>query len=173
MAQCQQHGYSLSFRRCPSAIRLKRRSVNSGSSTRIGDPLARKRNSTRLGDVAAMVHASRSAGSNSKPDDPSSAQPGDAPEDAITRKRQLVAGLCRLLGEQRVAGKPSRSRPAAPLAPRQRQTLELLLDGKSEKEIAHHLSISRHTVHVYVKMLYKRFGVSSRGELLARWVQRG
>jgi DNA-binding CsgD family transcriptional regulator len=34
------------------------------------------------------------------------------------------------------------------------------------------LGISRHTVHDYVKSVYRRFGVSSRAELLARWVRR-
>jgi DNA-binding NarL/FixJ family response regulator len=59
-----------------------------------------------------------------------------------------------------------------PLPPRQLQTLELLLMGLSEKEIAGHLKISRHTVHVYVKALYKRFNVTSKGELLAKWVRK-
>ena len=30
------------------------------------------------------------------------------------------------------------------------------------------LELSRHTIHNYVKALHQRFGVSSRGELLAR-----
>jgi two-component system nitrate/nitrite response regulator NarL len=51
-----------------------------------------------------------------------------------------------------------------------RQTLALLLAGDSEKQIAHRLGLSQHTVHVYVKALYRRYDVSSRGELLARWV---
>ena len=56
------------------------------------------------------------------------------------------------------------------LSPRLRQTLERLLAGDSEKQIARHLGLSPHTVHVYVKALYRGFGVSSRGELLARFV---
>jgi DNA-binding CsgD family transcriptional regulator len=35
------------------------------------------------------------------------------------------------------------------------------------------MAISAHTVHDYVKALYVHFGVSSRGELLARWIQSG
>lgn len=57
--------------------------------------------------------------------------------------------------------------PARSLAPRLKQTLELLCDGKSEKEIAFKLGISPHTVHNYVKALHQRFNVSSRGELIA------
>jgi DNA-binding CsgD family transcriptional regulator len=58
------------------------------------------------------------------------------------------------------------------LSPRLAQTLELLLLGRSEKEVATALGLSRHTVHVYVKGLYRRFGVSSRAELLARHLRR-
>src|SRR5438067_2380677 len=95
-------------------------------------------------------------------------------DESITRKRELVADLCRLLGRrmQRVLpGKPNGT-PASlpPLSPRLKQTLELLLAGESEKQIARRLSLSQHTVHVYVKALYKGFGVSSRGELLARFI---
>jgi DNA-binding CsgD family transcriptional regulator len=48
----------------------------------------------------------------------------------------------------------------------------LLLDGMSEKEIAVHLDISAHTVHVYAKALHRAFGVRSRSELLSRFVVR-
>jgi DNA-binding CsgD family transcriptional regulator len=58
--------------------------------------------------------------------------------------------------------------PATALPPRLSQTLDELLQGKSEKEIALRLELSRHTIHNYVKALHQRFGVSSRGELLAR-----
>ena len=38
----------------------------------------------------------------------------------------------------------------------------------TETSIALKLELSRHTIHNYVKALHQRFGVSSRGELLAR-----
>jgi DNA-binding CsgD family transcriptional regulator len=58
--------------------------------------------------------------------------------------------------------------PHPPLPPRQHQVLQLLLvEGLSEKEAARALGISPHTVHVYVKCLYRRFGVHSRSELHA------
>jgi DNA-binding CsgD family transcriptional regulator len=53
------------------------------------------------------------------------------------------------------------------LPPRLLRTLERLLAGESDKEIAQKLGISRHTVHEYVGDLYRRFGVSGRGELMA------
>lgn len=54
------------------------------------------------------------------------------------------------------------------LPPRLQQTLEELLVGSSEKQIAQKLELSRHTIHNYVKALHQRFEVSSRGELLAK-----
>lgn len=58
--------------------------------------------------------------------------------------------------------------PCAGLAPRLRQTLDRLLEGDSEKQIAAALDLSRHTIHGYVKDLYRRFGVGTHPELMAR-----
>lgn len=57
--------------------------------------------------------------------------------------------------------------PTRQLSRQLRRTLALLVDGDSEKQIARRMHLSPHTVHDYVKELHKRFGVSSRGELLA------
>ena len=43
-----------------------------------------------------------------------------------------------------------------------------LLGGASEKEIADRMGLSAHTVHQYVKSIYRAFGVRSRAELMAR-----
>ncbi len=94
-------------------------------------------------------------------------------------RRKLVADLYKLLGDQLPGASPTAAKkngagdsPDQPLPPRLRQTLDCLLLGDSEKQIARKLELSPHTVHVYVKSLYKKFQVSSRGELLARWVKR-
>ena len=58
-------------------------------------------------------------------------------------------------------------------SPRTRQTLQLLLAGNAERDVAAHLGLSLNTVHHYVKQLYRHFGVSTRGQLLARWLQQG
>jgi DNA-binding CsgD family transcriptional regulator len=96
------------------------------------------------------------------------------PSEVLAIKRAAIANFCRTVGEQ-LSGKTST--PPAPindqlegLSPRVRQTLGRLLAGDSEKQIGIHMAVSRHTVHVYVKTLYRRFHVSSRGELLARFV---
>jgi len=54
------------------------------------------------------------------------------------------------------------------LPPRLQRTLEALLRGLSEKEVAADLRLSRHTIHGYVKELYRLHDVSSRPELMAR-----
>jgi DNA-binding CsgD family transcriptional regulator len=58
------------------------------------------------------------------------------------------------------------------LSPRLRQTLDALLNGDSEKQIAERMGIQRATVHEYVGALYQRFHVGSRGELMAYFLRR-
>jgi DNA-binding CsgD family transcriptional regulator len=74
-------------------------------------------------------------------------------------------------------GLPTEPAPPDPrltqLPPRVRPVLERLMLGDSEKEVAATLGLSNHTVHQYIKILYRRFDVSSRGELMARFMPRG
>lgn len=87
--------------------------------------------------------------------------------------REMFKGL----GEEQAGDSPVEL-PAAPgaalegkdLSGRQTDVLHLLLRGMSEKEAARELGVSTHTVHTHVKKLYAQFGVSSRGELLAKFV---
>jgi DNA-binding CsgD family transcriptional regulator len=107
----------------------------------------------------------------------STAAPASA---TVDQRRKIVAELCKQLG--RAAGTPLQREingngtttvseiAKLHLPPRQRQTLERLLRGDSEKQIAIKLRLSPHTIHSYVKALHKRLGVSSRGELLSRFV---
>jgi DNA-binding CsgD family transcriptional regulator len=53
-----------------------------------------------------------------------------------------------------------------PLSTRHQQLLVLLKGSKSEKQIAHYLGLSPHTIHNYIKELYRRLKVGSRAELL-------
>ena len=101
----------------------------------------------------------------------------DSAAGSVQSKRRLVAELCRLVGRQLIGN--SELRPSFPkvsptdvpgLSPRLRETLRHLMAGDSEKEAAAKMRISRHTLHVYVKLLYRRFEVSSRGELLSKFL---
>jgi DNA-binding NarL/FixJ family response regulator len=113
-------------------------------------------NGSKLGDMASMVKLVEKLPVNGV--------------DQAQQKRRLVAELCKVVGAQ-VSG--SVRAEAVGLSPRMQQTLEALIAGDSEKQIALKLQLSQHTIHVYVKQLYKRFGANSRGELLARFVRVG
>lgn len=54
------------------------------------------------------------------------------------------------------------------LTPRLRQTLEMILAGRSDKSIAESMQISRHTAHDYTRDLLRRFNVNSRTALMAK-----
>jgi DNA-binding CsgD family transcriptional regulator len=72
-------------------------------------------------------------------------------------QRQLLLGHGLLLAD-------------APLTPLERQVLQRLLEGKSAKEIAAALDHSTNTTNEYLNRLYRKFGVTSRGELMALWL---
>ena len=102
---------------------------------------------------------------------------GLSTSDPLLRKRRLLADLCRLIGNEvngggnGANGANGSAAKTQGLSRRLEQTLRSLLGGDSEKQVAAKLGLSQHTVHVYVKALYRKYGVSSRGELLAKWVK--
>src|SRR4051794_35902497 len=61
-------------------------------------------------------------------------------------------------------------RVVAGFSKRQLQVFRGITQGLSEKQIANALGLSVHTVHVYVKDIYVKAGVSSRAQLLAQFV---
>ncbi len=54
------------------------------------------------------------------------------------------------------------------ISPRQEQVLDLVLAGKSNKEIANQIFLSERTVKFHVASLFRVYGTSSRAELIAR-----
>ncbi len=54
------------------------------------------------------------------------------------------------------------------LSPREQQLTELIASGLGTAELARRLHLSPHTVRDYVKAIFEKVGVSSRGELVAR-----
>lgn len=60
------------------------------------------------------------------------------------------------------------SRQVAELAPRERETLELLAKGYSYKEIAVMMAISFDTVNSYTKTIYTKLHVHSRAQAVAK-----
>jgi DNA-binding CsgD family transcriptional regulator len=84
---------------------------------------------------------------------------GDRP---FTEEDSYVVALARE-GLWRLFGRP------IALAPRVQETLDVLLEGASDKEIAARLGLSPHTVRQYVKAIYRAYDVKGRAQLLARF----
>jgi DNA-binding NarL/FixJ family response regulator len=63
-------------------------------------------------------------------------------------------------------GKPTATEPRLPLTPRQREVLQLLVEGYSAKEIAADLNISISTVEFHKAALMRRLEVGSTVELV-------
>jgi DNA-binding NarL/FixJ family response regulator len=103
--------------------------------------------------------------------------------DRVTRTHPHVARRIKLTARQLAAPAttyptPKAEHAAAPLdvhpasedafgslPPRYARVLRHLLAGGSEKEIARDLGLSRHTIHEYVKAIYRHVGVGSRAQL--------
>lgn len=77
----------------------------------------------------------------------------------------------RLYGTFDTSAEPSDPRVDA-LPPRLKRVLQHLLRGDAEKQVAAKLGLSRHTVHEYIKVLYRKLNVSSRAELLAQFIEK-
>jgi DNA-binding NarL/FixJ family response regulator len=59
------------------------------------------------------------------------------------------------------------------LTPRERTVLALVADGLPNREIAHELDISEHTVKFHLASVFGKLGASSRTEAVRRGLQLG
>lgn len=85
---------------------------------------------------------------------------------------QLASHLQQLLETGNPAPAPAAprggSRPVHSLSPRECQTMALLADGCSTKEIARRLGISEGTVKTHRKKIHEKLGVTNRSQAIAR-----
>ncbi|MEW6687638.1 MAG: response regulator [Pseudomonadota bacterium] len=89
--------------------------------------------------------------------------------------RELVGSLARLVGGKS-GPEPAAPRPAAPFAeltPREREILECIADGMSNKMIARALDITDGTVKLHVKAILRKLGMRSRVEAAVSAVEHG
>ena len=89
--------------------------------------------------------------------------------------RELVGSLARLVGGRSDA-EPDAPRPAArfaELTPREREILECIADGMSNKMIARTLDITDGTVKLHVKAILRKLGMRSRVEAAVAAVEHG
>jgi DNA-binding NarL/FixJ family response regulator len=108
--------------------------------------------------------------------------PRDAPMDELQATVQAAAhGLVVLPAAlaERMLSQPASVEALAPapldepLTPREREVLELLAEGLSNKLIARRLQISEHTVKFHVSSIYAKLGASSRTEAVSQGARRG
>ena len=59
------------------------------------------------------------------------------------------------------------------LTPREHEVLALLADGLGNKEIAHRLNISEHTIKFHIRSILEELGTSSRTEAVTRGLRSG
>ena len=82
-----------------------------------------------------------------------------------------------ILGDRLVAlERPARSRPprrGAELSQRELLVLRLLRGSLSERDIGRELYLSHNTIHSHTKSIFRKLGVSSRAEAVARASERG
>jgi DNA-binding NarL/FixJ family response regulator len=62
---------------------------------------------------------------------------------------------------------------AEPLSERELEVLDLMAEGLSNKLIAHHLSISEHTVKTHIASIFTKLGASNRTEAVSQAIRRG
>ena len=62
---------------------------------------------------------------------------------------------------------------AEPMTPRERQVLELLGEGLSNRRIAERLGISEHTVKFHLASVFGKLGATTRAEAVRRAFRRG
>jgi DNA-binding NarL/FixJ family response regulator len=99
----------------------------------------------------------------------------------ITSVQQVLRGesilnkdlMIRLL--QRLASDPAvqEELPSGRLSPREREVLQLLSQGQTNREIAHNLTVSVSTVKIHVMHIFSKLGVSDRTQAAVRAIELG
>jgi DNA-binding NarL/FixJ family response regulator len=106
--------------------------------------------------------------------DPSADELGAAARAASAGMMALPLSLGLRVVDGGVAGRePEGGDLEEPLTAREREVLERLGDGLSNREIAGRLGISEHTVKFHVSAIYGKLGVSGRAEAVRQGVRRG
>ncbi len=91
------------------------------------------------------------------------------PDAAVERESVILEELMPRLAERcAVAFSETSPNRLALITPAEQRILEHLMLGRSVSEIAEILVRSPHTIHDHVKSLHRKFGATSRGQLVAR-----
>lgn len=97
---------------------------------------------------------------------------GGAPIDPFIA-RHILAELPQARDDNADAAPAPRVQPPSVLTAREAQILALVADGKSNRDIAEHLLISRYTVECHITHIYRKLEVSSRTKAINEGRMRG
>jgi DNA-binding NarL/FixJ family response regulator len=84
-----------------------------------------------------------------------------------------VANAVRMVGRGMTVFARQAEGPATPLSPREREVLELIGAGATNREIAERLFLSPHTIKDHTTALYRKLGVRNRAEAARKAEQLG
>lgn len=122
----------------------------------------------------SVLRAFKLRGWSIVPQDASAAQLQVAVEGAAQGFITLPSPVAeRLLGQRSAVEAINLDVSDEPLTSREREVLEMLSRGLSNKMIARSLTISEHTVKFHVSSIYTKLGAASRTDAVSRGVRRG
>ncbi len=79
-----------------------------------------------------------------------------------------IARAVRMVGVGMTVFQPQSDGEAALLTPREREVLDLIAAGSTNREIAAALHLSPHTIHEHTSSLYRKLGARNRAEAVQR-----
>jgi two-component system response regulator DesR len=79
-----------------------------------------------------------------------------------------IAGAVRMVGLGMTVFQPQTDGASPGLSPREREVLDLLARGSTNREIAAALHLSPHTIHEHTSSLYRKLDVRNRAEAVQR-----
>jgi DNA-binding NarL/FixJ family response regulator len=100
----------------------------------------------------------------------------DASGESLTAASVAVAAGLYAFDRETVApllARPAPSAEAGPLTAREREVLELVASGLSNRAIGEALGVSEHTVKFHVRSLLDKLGADTRADAVARAARRG
>lgn len=97
----------------------------------------------------------------------------DVVQDRAFLDPSVVPAVFRILKQRTDTGANQSPGGKEPLSERELEVLKGIVEGLKDRDIANALHISEHTVRSHVKSLYRKLGVSSRSQAVARAVRAG
>ena len=84
-----------------------------------------------------------------------------------------IAGAVRMVGLGMTVFRPHEAPAGPPLSEREREVLEAVASGATNREIAERLFLSPHTVKEHTSSLYRKLGVRNRAEAVQKAQRQG